>query len=141
MSDERAVWSNSDGSVSILVPAPGILKERWVLDIPAEAINVCFCTVADLPKDRVFRDAWRQSAIGAVYIDLDAAKNFCHKLRRSARDAQFAPLDRMVTVPGQQEEAEKQRQALRDKYEILQNRIDSANDVVDLKAVLDEIRS
>lgn len=74
-----------------------------------------------------------------IRINLDKAKMIAHELRRSAREAEFAPLDVQATIPAKAAQAEMARQAIRDKYADVQAKIDAAADVNALKAIVDTI--
>jgi predicted flap endonuclease-1-like 5' DNA nuclease len=71
-----------------------------------------------------------------ISINLDKAKAIAHAKRREARAAEMAPLDVQATIPAHAENAEKARQALRDKYADMQGRIDAAKTPDELKAIL-----
>jgi hypothetical protein len=71
-----------------------------------------------------------------ISINLNKAKNIAHEKRRAARAAEFAPLDIKATIPSEAAAAEAARQAIRDKYAALQNQIDAAADVDQLKSLL-----
>lgn len=65
------------------------------------------------------------------------AKEIAHNKRRQAREQEFKPLDTQAMIPMYAEQAEIQRQAVRDKYAEIQTKIDQAGSVDDLKAALD----
>jgi len=71
-----------------------------------------------------------------ITINLDKAKTIAHEKRRSARSAEFAPLDIKATIPSEAVAAEAARQLIRDKYAGLQIDIDAAADVVELKSLV-----
>lgn len=106
-------------------------------DIPKDAIDVKVGTVEDLPTDRTFRNAWRPCAHNKVRIDIDKAKDICHEKRRLLRDAEFLPLDREVTIPGKAVEAEAKREQVRAKHADLQQSIDRAATVEELKSIVE----
>jgi hypothetical protein len=70
-----------------------------------------------------------------MQINLDKAKTIAHERRRVARDQEFLPLDREVNIPSKATEAESKRQAVRDKYAVIQDQIDAASSVQELAAV------
>ena len=74
-----------------------------------------------------------------VKVDLDKAKVIAHDKRREARTQELTPLDIQSTIPSLAEQAEVQRQVIREKYELLQEQINTAKDVVELKEVIMEI--
>lgn len=71
-----------------------------------------------------------------IKINLDKAKAIAHDKRRAARSAEFAPLDIKATIPSEAQAAETARQAVRDKYAVLQTQMDSAQTIDELKALL-----
>ena len=74
-----------------------------------------------------------------ITINIDKAKAIAHDMRRQARAAEFAPLDIKATIPSEAAAAEAARQAVRDKYTELQNQIDAAAGVDQLKIIVGEI--
>ena len=75
-----------------------------------------------------------------IIIDIDKAKDIAHEKRRAARAEEFKPHDEVIMkqIPGNDmAEAEAARQAIRVKYETIQADIESAEDVVELKQILD----
>lgn len=74
-----------------------------------------------------------------ISINIDKAKAIAHDKRRSARAAEFAPLDIKATIPAEAAQVEVARQAIRDKYAALQADIDTAASVGQLKAIVDTI--
>jgi hypothetical protein len=71
-----------------------------------------------------------------IKVDIDKAKDIAHAKRRAVRAAEFAPLDIKATIPAEATEAEAQRQAVRDKYAVIQTEIDSATDVDAIKSIV-----
>lgn len=69
-----------------------------------------------------------------IVINLDKAKNIGHEMRREKRSAEFAPLDIKATIPSEAVAAEAERQAIREKYALIQ-------DAIDVAATPDEIKS
>jgi len=72
-----------------------------------------------------------------ITINLDKAKNIAHEVRRQKRSEEFAPLDIKATIPSEAVAAEAQRQAIRDKYAAIQNDIDSAPAIPELKMIVE----
>jgi hypothetical protein len=75
-----------------------------------------------------------------IIINIDKAKDIAHEKRRLARSEEFKPHDEVIMkqIPGNDmAEAETARQAIRVKYETIQADIESAEDVVELKQILD----
>jgi hypothetical protein len=71
-----------------------------------------------------------------IKVNLEKAKEIAHDKRRVARAAEFAPWDLKATIPAEQIKAEAERQKIRDKYALLQIKMDAAKTVDELKALL-----
>ena len=74
-----------------------------------------------------------------IVINIDKAKAIGHDMRRAAREEEFAPLDAVIMkqIPGvDAQEAEAQRQAIRDKYAAIQQDIDAAETPDEIKTAL-----
>ena len=75
-----------------------------------------------------------------ITVNLAKAKAIGHDLRRAQREAEFAPFDAIIMkqIPGNSAaEAEANRQAIRDKYALIQDVIDSASDPETIKLALE----
>jgi len=75
----------------------------------------------------------------AIVIDLTKAKGIAHDKRRAARAEEFKPLDVEATIPAKAQEAESKRQQVRDKYAEIQNNINAAVDVTELKQIVETL--
>ena len=74
-----------------------------------------------------------------ITVNLNKAKVIAHDKRRAARSEEFAPLDAELAkqIPGKNTGAiEAARQAIRDKYAVVQNSIDAAGDVAALTGIV-----
>jgi len=74
-----------------------------------------------------------------IRVNLDKAKEIGHNMRRVAREAAFAPYDKIIAaqIPGNSAtEAEAARQAIRVKYADTQTAIDLAKTPDEIKAAL-----
>jgi hypothetical protein len=74
-----------------------------------------------------------------ITVNVNKAKAIAHDMRRAARAAEFAPHDEVIAkrIPGTAEaEAEAARQAIRDKYAVVQTAIDAAATTDEIKAAL-----
>lgn len=73
-----------------------------------------------------------------IVIDVNKAKAIGHDMRRAARAEEFKPYDEAIAkqIPGQMEGAEAARQAIRDKYAVMQTQIDAATRPEEIKAAL-----
>jgi len=77
-----------------------------------------------------------------ISVNLSKAKNIAHDIRRAKRAEEFAPHDEIISkqIPGADATAaEAARAAIRTKYEQVQNDIDSAPGVNEVKFVLDNL--
>lgn len=74
-----------------------------------------------------------------IAINIDKAKAIVHDKRRAARSAEFAPLDIKATIPSEAAAAEAARQAVREKYAALQQDIDAAAGVAELKTIVEQL--
>jgi hypothetical protein len=76
----------------------------------------------------------------SIVINLDKAKAIGHDMRRAKRAEEFAPHDEVIAkqIPGiDATEAEAARQAIRDKYALVQDAIDAATTPDEIKAALE----
>ena len=71
-----------------------------------------------------------------ITVNLEKAKNIANDKRRTARSAEFAPLDIKATIPSEAAAAEAERQVIRDKYAQMQQKINAAPSVEELKKLL-----
>ena len=76
-----------------------------------------------------------------ITVNLNKAKEITHEVRRKARAAEFAPLDIKVTIPSEAEVAETSRAAIREKYDILQESIDSCSTEEALLSVMQVLKN
>lgn len=74
-----------------------------------------------------------------ITINVNKAKEIAHDIRRAARAEEFKPLDEVIMkqIPGTNIEAvEAERQAVREKYAVMQEAINSSETVEQLKELL-----
>jgi len=71
-----------------------------------------------------------------ITININKAKAIAHDIRRAARTEEFKPLDVQATIPSQAIAAETAREAIRVKYAQMQEAIDSAVAINEIKAVM-----
>ena len=74
-----------------------------------------------------------------IVINLTKAKAITHDARRTARAAEFAPLDVKATIPSEAAAAEAARAAIRTKYADMQTAVDAAADVAALKTIMENL--
>lgn len=79
-----------------------------------------------------------------IKIDMDRAKPIAHDIRRKMRAEEFAPHDEIISkrIPGvSEQQAEAARQAIRDKYAVVQEDIDAAETPEELKQILEDAKT
>ena len=75
-----------------------------------------------------------------ITINMDKAKAIGHDIRRTKREEEFAPFDAIIMkqIPGNSAvEAEASRQAVREKYALIQDAINVAETTDDIKSALE----
>jgi hypothetical protein len=77
----------------------------------------------------------------SIVINVNKAKEITHNVRRAKRAEEFAPLDIKATIPSEAVAAEAARQAIREKYAAIQQDIDSAPSVEELKLIVDSLKA
>lgn len=75
-----------------------------------------------------------------IAINFDKAKAIAHDIRRANRTAEFSPLDIKATIPSEASAAEAARQVVREKYALLQEAIDSSQNISELKLIVDTLK-
>ena len=135
----KIIYQNKEGSISIIHPTGELsIEEVAAKDVPE---GVAYEIVEDdaIPADRFFRNAWVANG-AAVDVDLDKAKDIGHDIRRTQREAEFAPFDAIIMkqIPGNSAaEAEEARQQIRFKYALIQDVIEAAETPDEIKAALE----
>ena len=71
-----------------------------------------------------------------IKVNVATAKEIAHAKRRDKRAAELAPLDIQATIPTLAEQAEAERQVIRDKYAAMQTEIDEATTAEELKEII-----
>jgi len=73
-----------------------------------------------------------------IIVNIDKAKAIGHNIRREQRAEEFKPFDEAIAkqIPGQVEGAESARQAIREKYAVIQSQIDAASTAEEIKTSL-----
>jgi hypothetical protein len=132
----RIIYQNEDGGVSVIIPTESV--ELALKDVP-EGVPYEIIDAADIPSDRYFRNAWVMGDC-CVEHDLDKCKEIGHDHRRQQRADEFAPYDEVIMkqIPGADHTtAEAARQAIRDKYALIQDVIEGASTPEEIKSALD----
>ena len=133
---KRIIYQNSEGGVSVIIPTESV--ELALKDVP-EGVPYEIVDAADIPSDRFFRNAWVANG-AAVDVDLDKAKDIGHDIRRTQREAEFAPFDAIIMkqIPGADNAAaEEARQQIRFKYALIQDVIEAAETPDEIKSALE----
>jgi hypothetical protein len=71
-----------------------------------------------------------------ITVNITKAKSIAHDARRTARSAEFAPLDIKATIPSEASAAEAARAVIRTKYAEMQTAIDAATTTIEIKAAM-----
>ena len=74
-----------------------------------------------------------------ITVNMNKAKDIAHEKRRAARAEEFKPYDEIIMkqIPGDNHtQAEAARQAIREKYAVMQTQINSAQTPEQLKSVM-----
>ena len=75
-----------------------------------------------------------------IRINLEKARKIAHDIRRGVRDEQLEPLDKQTLIPSKAEQAEAERQKIRESNAEVQTLIDAAASVEDLKLLVEALR-
>jgi D-serine deaminase-like pyridoxal phosphate-dependent protein len=76
-----------------------------------------------------------------IVVNLEKAKSIAHERRRAKRELEFAPFDALIAkqIPGSYaQQAEVERQKIRNKYDEIQIAIDKAETPDQIKAALEQ---
>lgn len=136
MTNQRIIYTNESGGVSVIIPTGDI--SACIKDVP-EGVEYEIITTDELPQDRYFRNAWVKGT-GAAVEDLVKCKEIGHEKRRAKRAEEFAPYDEVIAkqIPGADAAAaEVERVQIREKYALVQESIDLATTPAEIKAALE----
>lgn len=142
MENKRILFTQPDGTVAVIVPAPGVNFEQVVKAVPSGA-HYELVNDTDVPSDRAFRNAWfhdTSTDAQKIGVDVIKAKSITHEKRRTKRAEELAPYDEIIAkqIPGKGfDEAESARALIRQKYAAIQTRIDAAESVIDMRGIID----
>jgi Na+-translocating ferredoxin:NAD+ oxidoreductase RnfC subunit len=138
----RIIYKKPDGGVAIVVPAHDLTKEEMqalAARVVPEGIPHEIVSVASIPSDRVFRDAWEHDTSARpekIKTNMTKAKILAHDIRRVKREELMRPLDIEATIPALASKAEAKRQQIRDTDASKQTAIDAALDEAELKKLV-----
>jgi hypothetical protein len=136
--NQRIIYPTPEGGVAVIIPSGELpIEEVAAKDVP-EGVPYEIVSVDEIPTDRTFRGAW---VLGdcCVEHDIDRCKAIGHDIRRSKRAEEFAPHDEVIAkqIPGvDAAAAEEARQEIRDKYAAIQEEIDAAQSLTEIKVAL-----
>lgn len=74
-----------------------------------------------------------------IKINLTKAKEIAHNIRRQKRDEEFSPIDSLIAkqLPSNDfKKLESERQKIRDKYSVIQIKIDDCKNIEELENVI-----
>jgi len=74
-----------------------------------------------------------------ITVNITKAKSIAHEARRTARSAEFAPLDIKATIPSEAAAAEAARAVVRTKSAEIQTAVDAAVDLAALKTIMEQL--
>jgi hypothetical protein len=118
------------------------IGDTWVPDPDITAIVIDTDEMPGgngLGYDKTFYHAFKHGGGRKIDVDMPKAKELTHDKRRAKRAAEFGPLDIEATIPDKQQDAEAKRQAVRDKYTVIQGDIDSALTPDELKEIINKL--
>jgi hypothetical protein len=133
---KRIIYPTPDGGVAVIIPAVSV--ELALKDVP-EGVTYEIVDEADIPTDRYFRNAWVMGDC-CIEHDLDKCKALGHDKRRLQRAEEFKPFDEVIMkqIPGADAvAAEEARQAIREKYALIQDVIEGASTPDEIKTALE----
>ena len=87
----KVIFTNSDGTVSIMTPIEGTAEECAKRDLP-DGTSYEIVDDSVIPTDRSFRNAWKQNS-KTIETDMAKAREIHKTNIREARVAKFAELD------------------------------------------------
>lgn len=132
------IYKSNEGGVTIVIPAidSGLtIEEIAVKDVP-QGTDFEIIDISEIPTDRTFRNAWEKNGSSIVH-NMNKVKSIAHGKRREMRAKEFAPLDIEATIPAKAQQAEAAREAIRQKYATMQEKIDSATNADEVKNILE----
>jgi hypothetical protein len=136
---QKIIYATPEGGVAVVHPTGEVLINELVSKVVPAGTKFEIVDESVIPSDRFFRGAWVANG-AAVDVDLDKAKEIGHDLRRQQRAEEFKPFDEIIAkqIPGLDAvEAEANRQAVREKYALIQDAIDVAETPDTIKQALE----
>lgn len=136
---QKIIYATPEGGVAVVHPTGEVSINELVSKVVPAGTKFEIVDESVIPSDRFFRGAWVANG-AAVDVDLDKAKEIGHDLRRQQRAEEFKPFDEIIAkqIPGLDAvEAEANRQAVREKYALIQDAIDVAETPDTIKQALE----
>jgi hypothetical protein len=136
---QKIIYATPEGGVAVVHPTGEVLINELVSKVVPAGAKFEIVDESVIPSDRFFRGAWVANG-AAVDVDLDKAKEIGHDIRRQQRAEEFKPFDEIIAkqIPGLDAvEAEANRQAVREKYALIQDAIDVAETPDTIKQALE----
>ena len=136
----KILFTRPDGGLSIITPVESE-QHAWEA-LPKDALNPHFVSDVEIPDDRDFRDAWKDTGSGVVIVMSKAREIHKSKLRKlrtpklAALDVEYQRADEAGDVAGKKQIAAR-KQALRDVT--ADPRIAAATTPEQLKAVIPDV--
>ena len=101
---KRIIYTRPDGGLSVVTPVINTYPvreditedqtlERAMVKLPADALNVRVVEAADIPADRSYRNAWKDTGSGMVTHDMAKAREIHKNKLRELRGQKLAALD------------------------------------------------
>ena len=139
--NKRVIYPTDDGGVAVVTPAPGVELEVVLKAVPVGK-PYQIIDAAEVTADRSFRAAWEVDANRkSINVNIDKAKDVAHGIRRAVRNDELAPFDEAIAkrIPGVgvPDELENARQKIREKYAVVQDLINEAVSVEQIKAAIE----
>ncbi len=116
---KRAIIKNSDGTVSVLIPAGRGLSIEQIAEKDCGGLPYEIVDTATIPIDRTFRNAWKYNGVN-VETDMVKARDIWRNKMRVVRAPLLSALDVQYTMADEAGDIAKktqiaaQKQALRD---------------------------
>tara|TARA_A100001518_G_C1170602_1_gene22095 strand:- start:45 stop:482 length:438 start_codon:yes stop_codon:yes gene_type:complete len=130
----KVIFTNSDGTVSIMTPIEGTAEECAKRDLP-DGTSYEIVDDSVIPTDRSFRNAWKQNS-KTIETDMAKAREIHKTNIRTARAIKFSELDvefqKALETSSSTTDIVSKKQALRDAP--ADSGITAASDVDALKA-------
>ena len=136
---QKIIYATPEGGVAVVHPTGEVPINELVSKVVPAGAKFEIVNESVIPSDRFFRGAWVANG-AAVEVNLDKAKEIGHDLRRQNRAEEFKPFDEVIAkqIPGVDAvAAEEARQAIRDKYALVQDVINGAEDPDTIKQAIE----